>query len=124
MPLPIRAVTGSILFSISLGCLAQTEAIGPILLDAQSVVINGFGHHKTFPCNGRKLLVEGTGHVITMTGVCSKAEISGAGNKVEVAIEPTGTLIVAGTEHDVRWKSSGEPTQDLSGIDNKVTRVD
>ena len=124
MPLPIRAVTGTILFSISLSCLAQTEAIGPILLDAQTIVVNGFGHHRTFPCNGRKLLVEGTEHVITTTGVCSRAEISGANNKVEVAIEPTGTLIVAGAEHDVRWKSSGEPNQNLSGIDNKVTRVD
>ncbi|WP_158206861.1 DUF3060 domain-containing protein [Pseudoduganella flava] len=101
----------------------RAEGVGPISVDAKTISVGGNGYHRSFPCNGRKLIVEGSDHVITTSGVCSDVEITGAKNQVDVAIAPQGTLDVAGTLHVVRWKSSGEPKQEISGIDNKVTRV-
>lgn len=100
-----------------------SEGFGAIVTDAKKIVVNGNAHKRSFPCNGRSLLVEGSDHVITTTGICSSVEVSGANNSVTAEVAPKGRLAVAGTLHKVNWKSSGEPDQDLSGIDNKVTRL-
>lgn len=97
--------------------------VGPVLADATKISVNGNGHQRSFPCNGRALMVEGTDHIVTTTGVCSSVEVTGANNSVKAEVAPKGKLIVAGTLHKVEWKSTGEPEQDLSGIDNQVKRV-
>lgn len=119
----IHVVTGSLLLMLSATCLAQPGGVGPIEVNAESISVSGNGHHRTFPCNGRKLVVEGSDHVVKTTGVCSQVQVYGAKNEVDVAVAPSGTLEVAGTGHLVRWKSTGEPKQDISGIDNQLTRV-
>lgn len=103
--------------------VAQPAGVGPILVNAHEISVSGSGHHKSFPCNGRKVFIEGSDHVVTFTGTCSQVVISGANNKVNVTVASNGSLTVEGSDHNVRWKSTGEPNQDVSGIDNKVNRV-
>ena len=103
--------------------VAAAEGIGPVLVDATTISVNGNGHKRSFPCNGRVLIVEVTDHIVTTTGVCSSVEVTGANNSVTAEVAPKGKLIVAGTLHKVEWKSTGEPEQDLSGADNQVKRV-
>lgn len=103
--------------------IVSAEGFGPILTDSKRILVNGNAHKKDFPCNGRTLVVEGSDHVITTTGVCAGLAVTGANNAVTAEVAPKGKLLVAGTLHKVKWKSTGEPEQDLSGIDNKVERM-
>lgn len=120
----LRATVGGVsLAMLAAVCSAQPAGVGPIEVNAEAITVSGNGHHKSYPCNGRKAVVEGSDHVVSFTGPCSQVDISGANNKVDAEVAPKGKLIVAGANHTVRWKSKGEPTQDLSGIDNKITRL-
>jgi hypothetical protein len=102
---------------------AEQAEVGAIEDNDKIISVSGSGYHRTFPCNGRKLEVTGSGHVISTTGECSYVEVSGAQNTVEAAIVPKGVLEVSGTTNTVRWKSSGKIKQDISGSDHKVTRA-
>ena len=102
---------------------AEQAEVGAIEDNDKIISVSGSGYHRTFPCNGRKLEVTGSGHVISTTGECSLVEVSGADNTVEVAIVPKGVLEVSGASNTVRWKSSGKIKQDISGSDHKITRV-
>jgi hypothetical protein len=110
------------LFAVS-GLANSAEGVGPVVADAKQILVSGNGHKRDFPCNGRHLVVEGSDHVVTTTGICASADIGGANNTVNVEIAPKGKLIVGGTQQKVQWRSAGEPDQDLSGIDNQVRRV-
>lgn len=123
MKTSFRLAAGLALLVGSLNCFAQSGAVGHVEVTAEAISIDGNGHQRSFPCNGRKLVVAGSDHVITVTGVCSRVEISGANNKIDAALAPKGTLDVAGSGHTVRWKSTGEPSQDISGVDHKISRV-
>jgi hypothetical protein len=102
---------------------AEQTGVGAIELSDKVISVSGSGHHRSFPCNGRKLEVTGSDHVISTTGVCSHVDVSGADNTVDTAITAKGKLEVAGSNHQVRWKSAGEIRQDISGADHKITRV-
>ena len=102
---------------------AGGDAVGPIETDSKVISVGGSGHQRTFPCNGRKVIVDGTDHVITLTGVCSGLELSGGDNTVSITLAPNGLLEVSGTGHKVKWASSGEPRQAIYGVDNKINRV-
>ena len=102
---------------------AQQSGVGAIEVGDKVISVSGQGHRRSFPCNGRKLEVMGSGHVISTTGECTYVEVTGADNTVDVAIAPKGTLEVAGSNHTVRWKAASEPKQDISGADHKITRV-
>jgi hypothetical protein len=105
------------------GVYAQEDAVGEVEENAQLINISGSGHQRTVACDGRKLEVVGTDHVITATGVCGSVEIVGAGNTVSVEVKPKGRLEITGTNHTVRWKSEGKISQSVTGIGHKVTRV-
>jgi len=98
------------------------KGVGSIIVNDKQVSISGNGYQRTYPCNGRPASVEGTDHVITFTGPCASLEINGVNNTVNVELAPGARLAVNGTENQVRWRSRGEPRQDLGGIDNKVVR--
>jgi len=102
---------------------ADEAGVGAIEVSDKIISVSGIGYHKSFPCNGRKLEVSGSGHVISTTGECAFVEVSGADNTVDVAIVRKGTLEVAGSNHTVRLKASGETKQDISGTGHKITRV-
>lgn len=119
IPLPGLCIVSS----LAVVPASAADGIGPVLADGQKIVVSGNEHKRSFPCNGRHLVVEGTDHVVTTTGVCASAEISGAGNTVTVEIAPKGKLVVAGTDNKIQWKSTGNPVQDFSGVDNWIQKI-
>lgn len=100
----------------------QSTGVGSIEVSDKVISVSGQGHHRTFPCNGRKLEVMGSGHIISTSGVCSNVEISGSMNTVDVTIAPKGTLEVSGSNHTVRWKATSDIERDISGVNHKITR--
>lgn len=119
----ICVLASAIAMSFAANVNAEKTGVGAIELSDKNIVVSGIGHHRTFPCNGRKLEVTGSGHVISTTGECSYVEVTGADSAVDVTIVPKGTLEVAGSNHKVRWKAAGEIKQDISGVDHKIVRV-
>ncbi|NHZ43998.1 DUF3060 domain-containing protein [Massilia aquatica] len=109
--------------AVTTGALAQDKGVGAISVQKDTIEVSGNGHHRTFPCNGRKVLINGSQHVLTFTGVCSSVEIAGAENKVAVQVAPAGTLLVSGVGQQVNWQSAGEPAQEVSGADHKIARI-
>ncbi len=103
--------------------LAQAASVGAIEETDELISVSGEGHHRSFACNGRKLEIMGSNHVITTSGVCSQVEVSGSMNTLDVTIAPKGTLVVEGSEQTVRWRSTTKIKQDISGVDNKITRI-
>ena len=103
--------------------VAASEGVGAVVRDTEKILVNGEGHKRSFPCNGRDLIVEGRSHTVVTTGVCRSVDVNGEKHTVTAEVSPNGKLIVGGTLHKANWKSTGEPEQDLSGIDNRVQRV-
>ena len=101
---------------------AMAEGVGSIVVNDKQVSISGNGYKRTYPCNGRPATVEGTDHVITFTGTCASLEVNGVNNRISIELVPGARLGVNGTENEIRWRSRGEPKQDLGGIDNKIVR--
>lgn len=102
---------------------AQSGAVGAVEINDKLISVSGNGQQRSFPCNGRKLEVMGSDHVITTTGECSHVDVSGALNTVNTAIKAGGTLEVAGSNHKVNWKANGEVKQEITGYDHKIVRV-
>lgn len=69
------------------------------------------------------MTVAGADHVITLTGTCASLDVSGNNNTVSATLAPGAPLVVAGSEHRVRWRSTGEPRTDISGDAQDVARV-
>ena len=103
---------------------AQSSGVGPIEINATTIDIAGADHKMTLPCKGRAVIIAGSGHVIRLTGTCASVDVSGAANTVTANLAPGGLLTVAGSDHDVRYFSSGEVRRDLSGADNRVAPAD
>ncbi|MEN5112563.1 DUF3060 domain-containing protein [Brevundimonas diminuta] len=97
--------------------------IGAVDIGPELIEVAGMGHIRTIPCEGRRVEVQGTGHALTFTGVCSGLELSGANNFVTITLSPNAVLDISGSGQAVRWRSSGEPRQSLSGANNSVVRV-
>ncbi|MBV7537920.1 DUF3060 domain-containing protein [Duganella sp. sic0402] len=103
------------------GAMAD-DAVGEINVDKQQIAIAGNGYVRTFPCEGRRVTIDGTQHNITLTGTCSSLEINGAENKVALTLAPKAVLVVAGIQNTVNWRSTGEPQQRISGVGHKIQR--
>ena len=103
---------------------AQSSGVGPIEINSTTIDIAGADHKMTLPCKGRAVIVAGSGHVIRLTGTCASVDVSGAANNVTANLAPGGLLTVAGSDHDVRYFSSGEVRRDLSGAGNRVEPAD
>ncbi len=102
---------------------AADDAVGEVEINDKLISFSGSGHQRTIACDGRKLEVVGTDHVVTATGVCAAVEITGVGNNVTVAVAPKGRLDIVGTDHTVRWKSDGKISQSVTGTGHRITRV-
>jgi hypothetical protein len=117
------ALTSILASSFASQAWAQQAELGALEVNDKIISVSGSGYQRSFPCNGRKLEVAGSGHKITTTGECSHVDVSGAQNTVDVTLAPKGKLEVSGSSHTVRWQSSGQIKQDISGADHRVTRV-
>ena len=102
---------------------AQTGGVGPIDVTETVIDISGADHRVTLPCKGRKVIVAGSGHAITLTGECASLDVSGGTNQVTANLSPGGTLAVAGWGHVVRWFSRGDVSRDISGTGHRVERA-
>lgn len=109
--------------TLPLSLHAQSRAVGAVEVNDKVISVSGNGQQRSFPCNGRKLEVMGSDHVITTTGECSHVDISGADNTVNTALRTGGTLEVAGSNQTVNWKANGEIKQEITGYDHKIARV-
>jgi hypothetical protein len=123
MKIRLFALASVAALSFASNAYAKQDEAGSLELTDKIISVGGSGYHRSFPCNGRKLEVAGTGHVITTTGECSHVDVSGAGNTVAVAVAPKGSLEVSGANQTIQWKSSGEIKQDISGTGHKITRL-
>lgn len=119
--LVLAAIVGGCV--VSGGAQAQPTGVGVIEVTRQLIDVSGNGHRRTFPCEGRHVVIAGSDHVITLTGVCASLDVSGANNAVTATLAPGAALTVAGSEHRVNWRSSGDPRQDFSGVENTIRRL-
>ncbi|NHZ63292.1 DUF3060 domain-containing protein [Massilia genomosp. 1] len=103
--------------------LADDDTSGTTSSDKDKIEVSGNGHQRSFPCEGRRAVIEGTDNVITFTGVCSGLEVSGTGNSVSIQLTPKAPLSVEGVNNSVRWQSSAEPRKNISGVNNRVVKV-
>ncbi|WP_158298905.1 DUF3060 domain-containing protein [Sphingomonas psychrotolerans] len=117
------AFVGCVAPAVTLSATRSQDAVGAIEIDAQHIEVSGNGHKRTIKCDGRRVDILGSDHVITLTGTCAALDVSGNNNVVTVSIAPKGVLVVAGSDHKIRWRSTGAPRMDLSGVGNDVRRV-
>jgi Protein of unknown function (DUF3060) len=109
--------------ALSLATVAAAQGVGPIELNKTTIDIAGADYVKTYPCNNRDVIISGSKHAITLTGVCKSLDISGSENSVTLTLAPGADVVVSGSGHMVKWRSTAEPNFDISGVDNKVQRV-
>ncbi|NHZ43999.1 DUF3060 domain-containing protein [Massilia aquatica] len=103
--------------------LADEDTSGTTSSGKDKIEVSGNGHQRSFACDGRRAIIEGTDNVITFTGVCSGLEISGTGNSVTIALVPKAPLSVEGVNNSVRWQSSAEPRKNVSGVNNRIVKI-
>ncbi|NHZ82503.1 DUF3060 domain-containing protein [Massilia sp. CCM 8695] len=101
----------------------EEDSVGAIASGKDQIQVSGNGHQRSFPCEGRRAIIEGTDNVITFTGVCSALEVSGSGNSVTIQLAPKAPLTVEGVNNSVRWQSAAEPKKNISGVNNKVVKM-
>lgn len=102
---------------------ADDDTSGTTSSGKDKIEVSGNGHQRSFACDGRRAVIEGTDNVITFTGVCSGLEISGTGNSVTIALVPKAPLSVEGVNNSVRWQSSAEPRKNVSGVNNRIVKI-
>jgi hypothetical protein len=110
-------------FGACSAAVADDDSVGAISSGKDKIEISGNGHQRSFPCDGRRAVIEGTDNVITFTGVCSGLEISGTGNAVTIQLLPKAPLSVEGVDNSVRWQSTAEPRKNISGVNNRVVKI-
>lgn len=103
--------------------VADDDSVGSVSAGKDKIEVSGNGHQRTFPCDGRRVIIEGTDNVITLTGVCAALELSGTGNSVTIQLLPKAPLSVEGVDNSVRWQSSAEPRKSISGVNNRIVRM-
>lgn len=99
------------------------DSVGAISSGKDKIQISGNGHQRSFPCDGRRAVIEGTDNVITFTGVCSALDVSGTGNSVTIQLAPKAPLSVEGVNNSVRWQSTAEPRKNVSGVNNRIVKA-
>ncbi|NHZ63293.1 hypothetical protein [Massilia genomosp. 1] len=66
LPLCKLGVGLALALAVSTGALAQDKGVGPISVQKDLIDVAGSGHLRTFPCNGRKVEVQGYGQCIRL----------------------------------------------------------
>lgn len=102
---------------------ADDDTSGTTSSGKDRIEVSGNGHQRSFACDGRRAVIEGTDNVITFTGVCAGLDISGTGNSVTIQLVPKAPLSVEGVNNSVRWQSTAEPRKKVSGVNNRIVKV-
>lgn len=110
------------LLGLSLQCAQADDGVGELTVDKTQIAVSGNGYVRSFPCDGRRVIIHGSQHNITLSGTCASLELNGAENRVSLGLAPKGTLVVGGINQSVTWHSSGEPAQRITGVGHKIER--
>ena len=102
--------------------LATSGQVGAVEQNAQRIEVTGVGHERTIDCEGRDVVIAGTGHTLTFTGTCASLDLTGSGNQVTINLAPEARVSVAGSNQTVRWSSTGRVRPNVVGFNNRVTR--
>ncbi|WP_432381750.1 DUF3060 domain-containing protein [Duganella sp. P38] len=121
--LGLRMIALAGVLGVSAHVAMADDGVGEITTNKDQIAISGNGYVRTFPCEGRRVVIEGTQHNITLTGTCAGLELNGAENKVALTLAPKAVLAVAGIQQTVVWRSSAEPQQRISGVGHKIQRA-
>ncbi|NGM51702.1 DUF3060 domain-containing protein [Caulobacter sp. 602-2] len=114
----------SVAFTASILVLSiALQGSGGMSVGGGKTLVWGANHVGSLECDGRKATISGIENTITLTGVCKTLEVSGVGHSVDAAIAPGGRLVVSGSEHRIRWRSTGEIRRQVGGVDNQVVQV-
>ncbi len=105
-----------------LAALAQGQ-VGTSSRGAEKIEIAGIGQQSTIACDGRAVEVAGSGHNLTFTGNCAGLELAGTDNQVTISLAPNARIVVEGTGQTVRWRSTAQPRQSVTGVGNRVIRL-
>ncbi len=116
-----RIATALLFATIATGVSAA--GAGPIVVDRTKIDITGTGYVKTYPCNGRDVIITGSKHVVTLTGTCKSLDVTGTDNRVTITLVPDAEMTITGSRHVIRWRSTKEPMMDVTGVDNSIERM-
>lgn len=100
------------------------QTVGAVEEGHEVISVTGMGHERTIECRGRAVEVAGTNHDLTFTGTCSRLELTGTGNTVTINLAADAPLVVAGTGQVVRYRAEGRVRQNVTGVGNRVSRLD
>lgn len=89
--------------------------------------INGSSKKLNAKCEPKTTVkINGSSHVITLTGECGRIELSGAGHTITA--EAVGFIEVSGANNTVVYKSGlnkdAKPKIKVSGVGNKVSKLE
>lgn len=85
----------------------------------REVNVSGVGDVRTIVCTDNAVSINGARNTVTVTGHCTRVDVSGVENIVTV--DAAEAISVSGIRNDVRFRS-GAPELDKSGIDNTLER--
>jgi hypothetical protein len=94
--------------------LAQVPPSGPA---GDPVIISGVGSSRAVRCEGNTVSVNGVRNEVTLTGRCTRVDVTGVENTV--IVESAEAIDVSGVDNTVTFLS-GEPELSRSGIGNTV----
>jgi hypothetical protein len=88
---------------------------------AEDVTIHGVDVERTLACDGRDVIVYGTGHRLTLRGRCPYLRVQGTGHVVHV--ETLGRADLMGVENRLEWERALEGTEPriaIAGAGNRA----
>lgn len=124
--MPNRLFVTTLAFGVALAFNAAArplEQSGTTSRTSETLEINGVDQRQTLPCDGRQVVIAGSGNVIELTGTCAGLDLAGVDNRVEINLAPDAHVTVAGAGNQLRWSSTGRPRIRVEGVANEVTRL-
>ena len=125
-PMPNRLFVTTLAFGVALAFNAAAgplEQSGTTSRTSETLEVNGVDQRQTLPCDGRQVVIAGSGNVIELTGTCAGLDLAGVDNRVEINLAPDAHVTVAGAGNQLRWSSTGRPRIRVEGVANEVTRL-
>lgn len=108
--------------------IAVKDAAGDVTVAKKGTLeINGSSKKLTAKCEPKTTVkINGSAHVITLTGECARIELSGSSNTVTA--EAVGFIEVSGANNSIVYKSGlkkdVKPKIKTSGVGNKVSKLE
>ena len=92
---------------------------------AGELAIHGVDVERTITCDGRDVVIDGTGHRLTLRGSCPYVRVMGTGHLIRV--EALGRADLMGVENRLEWQrasAGSEPRIVVRGLGNRAVHVE